>query len=202
MYRPGVLGLQTCIWVETKCCWCWNFKICCSFLQLLPKKSEEYLTACKTPWPCSILLSAGNWESSNLVLLRQQGLCSRFTDPHTETHTHRNTQAILWWSWPVQMASGPLYIIQACLHGVSGGSLRCQDYFAHSQKQWKNCGPLCMLPAKCCFQNQLTVGSSFYLFIYCQHSTLFHFKTVFSLYFTLFILLYLSSMVTSEVMAQ
>ena len=118
------------------------------------------------------------------------------TNKQTHTHTHRNTQAILWWSWPVQMASGPLYIIQACLHGVSGGLLRCQDYFAHSQKQWRNCGPLCMLPAKCCFQNQLREGSCFCVFIYCQHLALFV-SLFFSLYFTLFVLLFLSSMVTS-----
>lgn len=57
------------------------------------------------------------------------------------------------------MASGPLYIIQTYLHVVSGGSCRCQDYFSHSQKQWKSCGPLCVLPAKC-FQNQPKEGIS------------------------------------------
>lgn len=103
------------------------------------------------------------------------------------------------------MALGPLYIIQACLHGVSGGSHRCQDYFAHSQKQWKNCGPLCMLPAKCCFQNQLKGGRFFFFFsIFWTHSVLSISLTdhVLLQYVTLFLLLYLCSTITAELMAQ
>ncbi len=111
---------------------------------------------------------------------------------HTHTHIHKQTHtSSFWWSWSVQMASGLLYIIQACLHGMSGGSLSCQDYFAHSQKQWRNCGLLCMLPAKCCFQNQLKGGSCcFFLFLFFAHIQfcLFHSQTVFLISSTLSLL--------------
>lgn len=76
------------------------------------------------------------------------------------------------------MASGPVYIIRACLHGLSGGSHRWKDYFAHSQKQWRNSGPLRMLPAKCCLKNQLSILVVFCFlllcfFIYFSHILLF-----------------------------
>lgn len=95
-----------------------------------PENPGEHLTACKTAWLCSILLPAGFWISSSLS--KRKG----FSD---SSHTH----IVLWRLCPVQMASSPLYIIQACLHGVSGCSHRCQDYLAHSQKQWRDCGHVC-----------------------------------------------------------